>query len=59
MADDRCALPCIDLPHAERLRKARLGEGDVRALAERFRALADPSWLTIALALRDGGELCV
>ena len=59
MADDHCDLLCIDLPHAERLRKERLGEGDARALAERFRALADPTRLTIALALRNGGELCV
>ena len=59
MADDRCDLLCIDLPHADRLRKAGLAEGEARALAERFRALADPTRLTIALALRDGGELCV
>jgi DNA-binding transcriptional ArsR family regulator len=28
-------------------------------LAEGFRALGDPTRLTIALALREGGELCV
>jgi DNA-binding transcriptional ArsR family regulator len=28
-------------------------------LAEAFRALGDPTRLTIALALREGGELCV
>lgn len=59
MADDHCDLLCIDLPHAEGLRRERLGEGEARALSERFRALADPTRLTIALALRDGGELCV
>ena len=59
MADDRCELLCLDLPKAERLRAARPSEQEARALAEDFRALADPTRLTIALALRDGCELCV
>src|SRR5438132_5270732 len=57
--DDRCDLLCLDLDKAEALRAARPSEADARALAEGFRALADPTRLTIALALRDGGELCV
>lgn len=57
--DDRCELLCLDLPKAEALRAARPSETDARALAEGFRALADPTRLTLALALRDGGELCV
>jgi DNA-binding transcriptional ArsR family regulator len=59
MADDRCELLCLDLPIAERLRALRPSEQEARALAAGFRALGDPTRLTIALALRDGGELCV
>jgi DNA-binding transcriptional ArsR family regulator len=59
MTDDRCDLLCLDLPKAEALRSARPSQGDAQALAAGFRALGDPTRLTIALALRDGGELCV
>jgi len=56
---DACELLCLDLSRAELLRASRLREGTARRLAEPFRALADPTRLTLALALRDGGELCV
>jgi ArsR family transcriptional regulator, lead/cadmium/zinc/bismuth-responsive transcriptional repressor len=59
MADDRCELLCLDLPNAERLRGLRPSEQEARALASDFRALGDPTRLTVAVALRDGGELCV
>jgi DNA-binding transcriptional ArsR family regulator len=59
MGDDRCDLLCLDLPRAEALRTSRLDERSARLLAEPFRALADPTRLTLALALREGGELCV
>jgi DNA-binding transcriptional ArsR family regulator len=59
VTDDRCELLCLDLPRAEALRTARPTEQEARALAEGFRALADPTRLAVALALRDGGELCV
>ncbi len=59
MADDRCELLCLDLPRAERLRASRPSEREARTLAADFRALGDPTRLTVALALRDGGELCV
>jgi ArsR family transcriptional regulator, lead/cadmium/zinc/bismuth-responsive transcriptional repressor len=59
VADDRCDLLCLDLPRAEALRAARLDPGTAEELARPFRALADPTRLTLALALRDGGELCV
>ena len=59
MADDRCDLLCLDLPRAEQLRAQRRSEQEARALAGGFRALGDPTRLMIALALRDGGELCV
>ena len=59
MGDDRCDLLCLDLPRAEALRTSRVDERSAQLLAEPFRALADPTRLTLALALRDGGELCV
>jgi DNA-binding transcriptional ArsR family regulator len=59
MADERCDLLCLDLPKAEAIRSARPSESEARAAAAGFRALGDPTRLTIALALRDGGELCV
>jgi ArsR family transcriptional regulator, lead/cadmium/zinc/bismuth-responsive transcriptional repressor len=59
MSDDHCDLLCLDLPRAEGLRRARLGESEATKLAEGARALGDPTRLTIALALRDGQELCV
>jgi DNA-binding transcriptional ArsR family regulator len=59
VSSDRCDLLCLDLPKAEALRAARPSEREARALAEGFRALGDPTRLTIAFALREGGELCV
>lgn len=59
MPDDRCDLLCVDLPKAEALRAARPREREARRLAAGFRALGDPTRLVLALALRDGGELCV
>jgi DNA-binding transcriptional ArsR family regulator len=59
MDDDRCELLCLDLPKAEGLRASRPSEPEARALAADFRALGDPTRLTVALALRDGSELCV
>ena len=59
MADEHCELLCLDLPRAEALRTNRPTEEEARALAEGFRALGDPTRLAVALALRDGGELCI
>jgi ArsR family transcriptional regulator, lead/cadmium/zinc/bismuth-responsive transcriptional repressor len=56
---DRCDLLCLDLRKAEALRAERLSERDARELTAGIRALAAPTRLTIALALRGGGELCV
>ncbi len=41
------------------LRARRLGAELADQLAERFGALGDPTRLTLALALREGEELCV
>lgn len=59
MADDRfCDLLCLDLPRAEAIRRgldvAAAGRAAVTA-----KALGDPTRLTIAMALREGEELCV
>ena len=59
MAQDRCELLCLDLPKAEALRANWPSEQRTRALSERYRALGDPTRLALALALREGGELCV
>jgi ArsR family transcriptional regulator, lead/cadmium/zinc/bismuth-responsive transcriptional repressor len=57
--DDCCELLCLDLPSAESLRRSRLDERTALQLAAGAKALGDPTRLTIAAALRDGGELCV
>ena len=59
MSVDRCDLLCLDLPRAEELRKARLDPTAAEELAAAAKALGDPTRLTLAVALRDGGELCV
>jgi len=57
--DDRCDLLCLDLPRAEELRKARLDRQVAEDLSASAKALGDPTRLTLAVALRAGGELCV
>jgi ArsR family transcriptional regulator, lead/cadmium/zinc/bismuth-responsive transcriptional repressor len=59
VVDETCDLLCLDLPRAEALRAARLDAPTAQTLAASFRALGDPTRLTLALALRDGEELCV
>src|SRR3954468_5836140 len=59
MAGDRCELLCLDMPKAEALRASRLPDDRARTLAERSKALADATRLTIAAALADTDELCV
>ncbi len=59
VSDDRCDLLCLDLPKAERLRDDRLSEDAARVIAERAKALGDPTRLTIATALAGADELCV
>jgi len=56
---DRCDLLCLDLPTAERLRGERPSRDAARLIAQRARALGDPTRLTIALALAGAEELCV
>jgi DNA-binding transcriptional ArsR family regulator len=59
VASDRCELLCLDLPRAEELRRRRLNPASALNAAKRARALADPTRLMLAAALRDGGQLCV
>jgi ArsR family transcriptional regulator, lead/cadmium/zinc/bismuth-responsive transcriptional repressor len=58
MADDRCDLLCLDLPRAESIRQGLDGAA-AGAAAGQAKALGDPTRLTIAMALREGDELCV
>src|SRR4051794_40615505 len=59
MSSDTCELLCLDLPRAEELRRARLDASELAIAATAGKALGDPTRLTVAAALRDGGELCV
>ncbi|MDH6198929.1 DNA-binding transcriptional ArsR family regulator [Mycobacterium frederiksbergense] len=56
---DSCDLLCLDLPNAESIRTALPDLGRVEPAAAAARALSDPTRLTIAAALYEGGELCV
>ena len=57
--DDSCELLCLDLERGEALRSSRIDPQEARRVASSFRALGDPTRLTLAIALHDGGELCV
>ena len=59
MTGDACDLLCLDLPRAEAARAAQPPPQEAEAAAGRARALADPTRLRVAAALRHGGELCV
>lgn len=59
VSDDQCDLLCIDFDHAEQLRTALPAAGSLTELADRLRALGDPTRLRVAHALLVGDELCV
>ena len=59
MTDERCHLLCLDLPRAEELRARRIDAARAKQGAVRAHALADATRLTLAVALEEGGELCV
>jgi ArsR family transcriptional regulator, lead/cadmium/zinc/bismuth-responsive transcriptional repressor len=63
VSDARCDLLCIDAPRAEVIRGAlpsdEAAREAAREAADRARALSDPTRLVVAVALREGGELCV
>jgi DNA-binding transcriptional ArsR family regulator len=56
---DTCDLLCLDLPKAEAVRAARPAPGALERAAAHAKALGDPTRLMVAVALRDGGELCI
>jgi ArsR family transcriptional regulator, lead/cadmium/zinc/bismuth-responsive transcriptional repressor len=58
VSDDRCDLLCLDLPRAEDIRR-HLDDATIATAAVLGKALGDPTRVTIAAALRQGGELCV
>ncbi len=58
MSDERCDLLCLDLLRAEDIRQ-HLDKTAIGEIAARGKALGDPTRVTIAMALREGGELCV
>jgi ArsR family transcriptional regulator, lead/cadmium/zinc/bismuth-responsive transcriptional repressor len=59
VSEDRCELLCLDLPKAEGLRHSRPDGAAIATAAATAKGLSDPTRLTLAAALRDGGELCV
>jgi len=56
---DTCDLLCLDLPKAERLRSKGPSAAVLERAAASAAALSDPTRLQVAVALRDGEELCV
>ena len=59
MTDERCDLICIDAPRAEVIRGKMPDLEAAQRAADRAKALADPTRLTLASALLEGEELCV
>ncbi|UTI63969.1 metalloregulator ArsR/SmtB family transcription factor [Paraconexibacter antarcticus] len=57
--DEHGELLHIDQPAATRIRQAGLATADAERVAGVLKGLADPTRLNLALALRDGQELCV
>lgn len=58
MTEEVCDLLCLDLPRAEEIRR-ELDFGAAARVALTAKALGDPTRLMIAMALREGDELCV
>jgi DNA-binding transcriptional ArsR family regulator len=58
VSGDRCDLLCLDIPRAEEIRQ-RLDDQRIAEAAIMAKGLADRTRLMIAVALREGGELCV
>jgi ArsR family transcriptional regulator, lead/cadmium/zinc/bismuth-responsive transcriptional repressor len=59
VAKDRCDVLCLDLEKAEELRSRRLSAAVAERAAGEAKAFSDPTRVTLAVALGDGGELCV
>ena len=59
MSDEICNLLCLDAPRAEAIRVGPPGVEAEGEAAERARMFSDPTRLLLAMALGEGGELCV
>lgn len=59
MLPDECELLCLDLPHAEEVRRRMPDATRATEAAAQARALGDPTRLRLASALALGCELCV
>jgi ArsR family transcriptional regulator, lead/cadmium/zinc/bismuth-responsive transcriptional repressor len=58
-SSDTCDLLCLDLPKAERVRKALPTAEELELRAAGAKALGDPTRLAVALALKAGEVACV
>jgi DNA-binding transcriptional ArsR family regulator len=56
---DSCDLLCLDLPKAERVRKALPAIGELERCAAAAKAVSDPTRLAVSIALREGESACV
>jgi DNA-binding transcriptional ArsR family regulator len=56
---DSCDLLCLDLPKAERVRKALPDLAQLEQSAAAAKAVSDPTRLAVAIALREGECACV
>src|SRR4051812_50211675 len=56
---DSCDLLCLDLPKAERVRKALPGVAELEGWAAAAKAVSDPTRLAVAVALREAESACV
>ena len=56
---DACDLLCLDLPMAESARAGMPGAEALEAWSSGAKALADPTRLAVALALRAGERACI
>ena len=57
--DETCELLCLDIPKAESIRENLPGLETMTDASSRAKALSDPNRLGIAIALDQGGEMCV
>ena len=57
-ADETCELLCLDAAKAMALRQALPDLSDLERFAETAKALADPTRLSLAVALRDADDEC-
>lgn len=57
--DETCELLCLDIPKAECIRENLPDLETLNVASARAKALSDPNRLGIAIALGEGGEMCV